>query len=256
MKKWLTRSGCVLIFLMISCGTTGKGILYFEPSIERNDVSIRKVAIVPNRLPLNLQNPEEWRLYNWSVAAEEFQKRGFQVVDYHTSVSAFNKSGLPVEDTPSSRDKYAALAGELGVDAVIVPYYGTFASAKNVLYLANSFSFVSVATFQIFLAKQNDFFARIDITGKNYYTTGIGAFLGTALTLSASLFKTEHDYGYYSYSESNEVLQYAGYGVMGLGTLADLVNSLRSSESRWRSAFKKGIVKGLDFFFLAYPSPR
>jgi len=233
MSKNFTLIGLALLAGLQACGTTGSGLLYIEPSIKRQEIAIAKVAIVPNRLPLNLQDPEKWRRYNWGVARDEFAKRGFKVVGYETTVKLFDRSGLPVEDTKSSREKYAALAKVMGADAIIVPYYGTFAVSKNFLIFTNN-SFVSVGTFQIFLAKQNDFFARVDVNGKNQYTSNLG-FATIALSL---------------------VDPTAG-SIGGLGALIyELAQALKSSDSRWKAAFKKGIQEGLKPFFASYPSPQ
>jgi hypothetical protein len=66
-----------------------------------------------------------------------FRTRGFEVIDYQTSRQAFNEGGLPLEDTKSSRDKYADLAP-----------YGT---ATSFLFATRS-DHIAVATLQIFLA--------------------------------------------------------------------------------------------------------
>jgi hypothetical protein len=191
---------------------------------------------------LNLQDPEKWRRYNWGVAKDEFTKRGYKVVGYETTVKLFERSGLPVEDTKSSREKYAALAKVMGVDAILVPYYGTFASSKNVFLYANTISYDAVATFQIYLAKQNDFFTRVDASGSNKYTAGILTSLGTAL-LFVPIPKT-----------GSTPLPAISRVLSGSGFLIDLIQSLRSKDSRWKAAFKKGIQQGLKPFFASYPS--
>jgi len=242
MNKLIVLLSFALVIMLQACGTTGSGLLYIEPSIKRQDIAIAKVAIVPNRLPLNLQDPEKWRRYNWGVAKDEFNKRGIKIVGYETTVKLFERSGLPVEDTKSSREKYAALAKVMGVDAIIVPYYGTFSSSKNIFLYANTISYDAVATFQIYLAKQNDFFTRVDVSGSNKYTAGILTSLGTAL-----LFVPKPQTGSQTLSTISSVLS-------GGGFLIDLIQSLRSKDSRWKAAFKKGIREGLKPFFAAYSS--
>ena len=55
----------VIILLFIqSCGVVVKHSFYYEPTVNRQDVTIRRIAIVPNRLPLNITEPEKWRRYN------------------------------------------------------------------------------------------------------------------------------------------------------------------------------------------------
>jgi formylglycine-generating enzyme len=230
MKTTTAAAVFVLGLVLEGCGTTGNGTIFFERSVNRNDVTITRVAIVPNRLPLNLQDPEKWRLTNWGIAKNEFEQHGIQVVDYKTSVNLFDQSGLPIEDTKSSRDKYADLANTLNVDAVVIPYYGTFASVKNVFFIFNGGSYVGVATFQIYLRKQNDFFTRVDCSGENYYTTGILMMTGVVLSF---------------------VNPTVGLLTEGVGVIYDLVLSLRSSDSRWEEAFTEGIHQGLAPFFVA-----
>jgi len=135
MKRYVMISIIILAVSLFlnSCGVSSKSFIYHEPSIKRQNVKVTKIAIVPNRLPLNLTDPEKWRHYNWGIASEYLMSRGYQVVDYRTSVEAFDQSGLPVEDTKSSRDKYAELAQLLSVDMIAIPYYGTMASAKTSL---------------------------------------------------------------------------------------------------------------------------
>jgi hypothetical protein len=228
MKSFETFMLLLFVGAFQGCGTTGTGSIFFEQSVKRNDVEIARVAIVPNRLPLNLQDPEKWRLINWEIARREFEERGYEVVDYRTSVNAFVRSGLPIEDTKSSRDKYADLANALNVDAIIIPYYGTFAAMKNVFLFVNTGSYVGVATFQIYLRKQNDFFTRVDCSGENYYTTGFFMPIGIGLTF---------------------VQPAVGLVVEGVGLVYDLVVSLRSSDSRWEAAFAEAIHEGLAPFF-------
>jgi len=232
-KKSISIIGLAFMLALQSCGTTGSGLLYIEPSVQRQDVAIRKIAIIPNRLPLNLQDPEKWRKYNWGVIQEEFTQRGFEIIDYQTAVATFEKSGLPVEDTKASRDKYADLAQQLGADAVVLPYYGTFSTTKN-FFLFTNVAFIGVGTFQIFLAQKNDFFTRTDVSGKNQYTSGLGTFGGLLLI-----------------AVDPTVGAIAALG----GTIYDLVQAFTPSDTRWKRAFKKGIQEGLKPFFVAYPAP-
>jgi hypothetical protein len=229
------------LILLQGCGTTGTGELYMEPSIDRSEVNITKVAVVPNRLPMNLQDPEKWRRFNWETVTKQFQSHGIDVVDYETSVNTFKKSGLPVEDTKASRDKYAELAEQLGVDAVIIPYYGTFATMRNTIFISSG-SYIGVATFQIYLKQQNDFFARVDVSGENYYTAGFGVLLGIGVGIGVA-----------SGGSSSDASSSAGIsaGAMLGGTLLDLIIVLQSDDSRWKDAFESGITAGFKPFFTA-----
>jgi hypothetical protein len=231
------------MLLLNGCGTSGSGELYTEPSVDRSEITINKVAIVPNRLPLNLTDPEKWRRYNWTVAKDEFVKHKINVIDYETSINAFNKSGLPVEDTKSSRDKYAEIAEQLGVDAVVIPYYGVYSTTKTLL-IATNVSHRSVATFQIYLKQQNDFVSRVDVSGENQYTTGIVTTIGMALAIGGA-----------SSSSGGESNLASVGGLLSLGGLVfDLIQILVPDDSRWETAFDEAIIEGLKPFFASLPA--
>jgi hypothetical protein len=225
--------------LILGCAVTGRGTLYTEPSIPRGNVKISKIAIVPNRLPANLTDPERWRLFNWKIASDEFRKRGYEVVDYETSVRSFEKSGLPVEDTHSSRDKYADLAQALAVDAIVIPYYGTQFNSKNYV-LVNNFDFDAVATFQVYLAERNDFGSRVDTFGVSSFPTGYLTLVGLAFSIGGPL---------------------AGVPALGIvGLLAiigevgyDIAMFSKAPDTYWEQAFDMAIRQGLQPFFAAFP---
>ena len=42
---------------------------YLDPAVPANTI-VRRVALVPNRLPANLLEPEKWRKFNWEVASK------------------------------------------------------------------------------------------------------------------------------------------------------------------------------------------
>jgi hypothetical protein len=236
--------------------TTSQSNLYFEPSIQRSEVRIRRIAIVPNRLPMNLADPEDWRKYNWEQASGEFRERGFEVVDYETSVRTFEASGLPLEDTPNSRDKLADLARELNVDAIIVPYYGTLFESKQVLIMSEM-HWKGVITFQVYLASANDFFARLDLGGDTAWIANYG----TIFLLAASMSTPTPEYEYVNGElvEKADTTAAARTGIYMFGAfymIADLYYALRGSKYMWRMSFKKAIQKGLEPFFAAYPVAR
>ncbi len=156
----------VIVSVLSSCSTVGKALLYSEPSIQPVDVKIKTVAILPNRLPVSLQNPEAWRVKNHATMKEILEKKGYSVIDYNTSNQMFQQSGLPMEDTKSSRDKYAELAQKLNADLLIFPYYGvTFISS------AVSDKYIATASLQFYSQKHNDFSARVDLEGVNKIQT-------------------------------------------------------------------------------------
>jgi len=61
MRKFLTIViGTILIITLITgCGVTTKNTFYYEPSVDRQTMNIRRVTTVPNRLPLNMTDPEK-----------------------------------------------------------------------------------------------------------------------------------------------------------------------------------------------------
>ncbi|MBP7809017.1 MAG: hypothetical protein KA163_06975 [Bacteroidia bacterium] len=143
-----------------SCKTKGKAFLYTESSISPSEVKGRTVGILPNRLPVTLQNSEEWRKRNYESIKKILVAQGFSVVDYNTCNQMFQQSGLPLEDTKSSRDKYADLAQKMNADLLIFPYYGTTFSSTGF-----SNSYISIASLQFYSLKHNDFSARVDLEG-------------------------------------------------------------------------------------------
>lgn len=226
------------VIILTSCGTTGNGILFTERSIAPSDVEFQRVAILPNRLPLNLQDPEMWRTFNWGVMKKRFEREGFQVIDYNTSVEMFNKSGLPMEDTKVSRDKYAELASEMGADILIFPYYGTNFRITGFLDKNN---FEVVGSLQVYLANQNDFMTRIDFSGKNYYSafTKVIPLVSTIPLL------------FLSQVEDPAVMTVVGLIGPAL-SIATLIPALKPAKKRYANAFQYSINKGLDQFFIKY----
>ncbi len=259
--RWtLTALLPVLLFTAAGCATTtSSSTFFFEPSIQRSDVRIRRVAIVPNRLPLNLADPESWRSYNWETAAEEFQKRGFEVVDYATSVSTFERSGLPLEDTPNSRDKFADLARELNVDAIIVPYYGTLFESAQII-LMSEMHWIGVITFQIYLTSANDFFARLDLSGDTRYVFNYGTFLLTAAAMTNPSTEQKWDPETMQFVEKKDTAAEslkAGLMLTGLTMLIiDITYGIMGAKYMWKKSFHQAIRKGLEPFFAAYPAAR
>lgn len=229
----------LLTLLTAGCVTTGRGTLYVEPSIPRGTVKVQKVAIVPNRLPANLTDPEKWRVFNWKIAADEFRKHGYEVVDYDTSVKSFERSGLPVEDTHSSRDKYADLAQALAVDAIVIPYYGTQFGSKNFV-LVNDFEYSGLATFQVYLAERNDFAARVDAFGESRFPVGYLTVAGLVFSIGAPLVG---------------VPSLALLGLVAiLGEIGyDITMMSKAPDAYWELAFNAAIRQGLQPFFAAFP---
>lgn len=243
-KNTTITIGICLIFLTSGCAATSVSDIFFDPNVDRRDVEVRRVAIVPNRLPLNLDRQEMWRRTNWEVIRSEFESRNFTVIDYHTSVQLFQRSGLPVEDTPLSRNKYAELAEAMNVDLIVIPYYGTLFSSKNYLIL-NTMNYRTVTTFQIYSTSKNDFIARIDATGERTVRSGFGFlfFLGGSIATT------------FTQDSQDEILT-ASLAAGSLVSLIELVAVLIPPEQRWKSAFETSIRDGLSPFFSVYPRPR
>lgn len=246
-SRWLLSA---LLLSSVACSTTGSGVLYVEPSIKRADVRLHRIAIVPNRLPANLRDPERWRVFNFNVLKDLFNERGVDVVDYDTAVRTFETSGLPVEDTQTSRDKYGGLAESLGVDAIVVPYYGTFGSADGSFLVHHHF--VSVATLQIYLAKQNEFFARVDINGESSFTTGFTSLFGL---LAAPAVIGVGEIQSSLHASSDERLGGSlgtSLGFTFFGLILDVAIGSRSAETHWEKAFREGLETGLAPFLDAF----
>ena len=252
-----------LALSLAACATIGEGRMYLEPSIKPGQVTLHRVAIVPNRLPVSLQDPEKWRRYNYDLLHDAFQQHGIEVVDYDTTVRVFEKSGLPMEDTKSSRDKWADLAEQLGVDAVVLPYYGTFGSVDGSILISHHF--ISVTTLQIYLAGQNDFFSRLDLGGDSSYTTGfttIASFAAAVAVMIVSLAVKPSPPTFDSSGQctsscggSSSGLDAAGIagivstGTTLLGLVIDIIAGSGSSDSHWEHAFAASVDEGLEPFF-------
>jgi hypothetical protein len=232
----------VLIILttlvLVSCGTTGSGVLYNERSINPTDVRFKRVAVLPNRLPLNLSEPEKWKKFNWEVMKKRLEREGLLVIDYETSVDMFNKSGLPLEDTKVSRDKYAELAEELDADILVFPYYGT---SFRITGITDKNNFEVTGSLQVYLADQNDFMTRIDVNGNNYFhafskLTPVFSILVTAI---------------FSLTGEPELMT-VGAIVGPAASIGFLIPSLTPARKRWERAFRYSLNKGLDQFFAKY----
>lgn len=146
--------GHVMLSLLAMCSSacisvSGDALVYREPSHLARRILISRVAIVPNRMPINVKNAGYWRRYNWSKIRELFEKKNIAVVDYESSVQLFEESGLPIEDRKASRDKYAELAKKLNVDAVVIPCYGTMFSVDGILIRKHEYG--SFMTLKIYI---------------------------------------------------------------------------------------------------------
>lgn len=248
LSLWLT--GCTAL--------SGESTLYHEPSIrDRGTIAINRVAIVRNRLPAILPNAEYWIKRNWEEIASECQRAGVGVVDYSTSVQYFEESGLPTEDTKSSRDKYADLARKLNVDAIIIPYYAVMSQHSGGVVGNNEFT--ALMTIQIYLAKTNDFFTRIDASGQYSYQSGklaVAGIISAIFQFAAPNIALIPDI-----SKSKDAVLFLGIGVpifnlasiILTGTI-DGVSRTGSNQDKWGWAFNQAIGLALRRFFRAFPN--
>jgi hypothetical protein len=150
----------LIVVTVTSCKTTSKVMMFTEKTIPVQEVRAKRIAILPNRYPVTLQNAEVLRQSNYEKLSRLLTRKGYQVIDYNTSNQEFQASSLPLEDTKSSRDKYADLARQLDVDLLALPYYGTSFNSTGF-----SNSYIAVATIQFYSVEHNDFCARIDMEG-------------------------------------------------------------------------------------------
>lgn len=240
---WLTLS------LFAGCTLTGEGFVFKDPKVPVQAVrSVRRVAIVPNRLPLLVANFEEWRKRNWEIVKKEFEKRAFKVVDYETSVQRFENVGLPVEDSPAAHDKYAQLCVELNADAIVIPYYATTADTSGAIFITHTYN--SLATFQIYLRAANQFFTRVDAVGTSNYHTGFvtfGSLLAGILSIS-TIIAAETVKGGID-QKVTLGLPITGLGLTVLGAIIDIGSAVKSKDSHWTEAFQEAIPKALEPVF-------
>lgn len=136
----------------------------FDSTFDKSSITVRRVAIIPNRLPMVLEEPEKWRQVNWKITAEMFTKQGFEVVDYDTTLEAVEASNLPLEDTGTSEEKFAATASALNADILIMPYYGTgYAERPGCIGTTHGFS--GTVEYQVYSRNANMFIFRSEKVG-------------------------------------------------------------------------------------------
>ena len=252
---------CIFVTSLNSCFTVSSTArLYSEQSISADKVKIRTVAIIPNRMPINMQDPEKWRSFNWDLIAAQFTSKGFRVIDYNTTVNIFTRSGLPLEDTKSSRDKYAEFANEINAELIVIPYYGTSYNMQSG-FLQNTHKFLSMGSLQFYYAPKNDFMARIDFDGEfQTTTTAAGAYMLAGFLPMVGTLTAETSTKYVSgipvttTDPPSPVWSTLSLVLDALFFITDLT-APTAPEPNWKKAFEKGIVKATDAFFEKY-SPR
>lgn len=234
--------GFALVLFSSCTATRSSAKLYSEQSVSTDKVRFRTVAIIPNRMPITLQDPEFWRQYNWQLIANNFTARGYKVIDYNTTVSSFTRSGLPLEDTKSSRDKYADFANEINAELIVIPYYGTSYNLKSG-FLANTHNYVSIGSLQFYYAPQNDFIARVDFDGVfETETSAPGAYM------VGSLFPMLADK-----TDPESITTMSTFSL--LYTVALFLKDIGAPTNpivNWKTAFNSGVSKGTSAFFDKY----
>jgi hypothetical protein len=242
----------IIAVVAAGCGTTGDATLYTEYSIAPGDLTLQSAAILPNRLPINLQDDEKWRRSNYDIIRAQCENRGVQVAGYDVSVEKFKASGLPLEDTKSSRDKYAELAENLNVDLLIFPYYSISYQRSGLLDIN---SYISIGTLQVYSRKHNDFLARIDFNGEDWYANL--STLGSFVTIFGSISAASSASTTTTTSSESDGSSGAAFSAIGMVmTLSGLLSSMEEGEGRWEKAFTEGITSGMNVFFAKYlPSP-
>ncbi len=210
----------------------------FDQSVDRSQLRVSRIAVIPNRLPLVLQEAEKWRRTNFEIIRDYLEGHGFDVVPYDLSLRAAIEANLPLEDTFSSEDKLFAFSEATGADLVIMPYYGTGFRSSNVLLFINRFRYSSTVSFQVYSPQANVFFHRADAAAEVGYSQGYGFLAGAVTTAVAP--------------ESAQI----GLGLMAADALWGLLNSLRSIDSWHERAFQRAIPQALEplVSFLGTPS--
>lgn len=238
---WIVAITIVTISSCSSNSSTAR--LYSEQSISADKVKMRTVAIIPNRMPITMQDPEYWRNYNWQLIANNFTAKGFRVIDYNTTVNLFTRSGLPLEDTKSSRDKYADFANEINAELVVIPYYGTSYNMQSG-FISNKHKFLSVGSLQFYYAPKNDFLARVDFEGNfETQTTASGAY-GVMGILPTLLIDPKDP-------ESASTIGTLT-GILSICFLLNDISAPTDPVTNWKTAFQSGISKATSAFFDKY----
>ena len=263
MKTRLT----LLAAMMFAIAAPVKGQVYdsiFDDTVKKKNVKIKRVAVIPNRLPLTIAEPERWRKFNWELIAYEFTSRGFEVVDYDTTLEGVRKANLPLEDTGSSEQKFSRAARVIDADILVMPYYSTSFDMQSVVII-NKANFTSTVSLQIYSRKENKFFYRADSSGMVFYQTGWGIAAGMIIMMAGSVGGTS-DAGLPDDFDPNDSSTWntsttdsggmspaqLGSLIMLGGTLVDLIQAMQPKEKRWQKAFRVAVSRSLEPFFSVY----
>jgi hypothetical protein len=223
-----------------------------DPGLRPGAVRLRRVAIVPGRGPAGVKDPEHWRHAVWSSLERAFRGRGFDVVDYATSVQAYERAGLPMDDARPSRDRYADLAQGLGVDLVAAASYSTSQRTDGIAFIGTT-HYVSLLTLQLYFAEKGQFGARIDASGDTTFTTGLmlagGLVAGEVFSIIGAL-------GCQIPAQCNPTFGLVGAVLLGVGTVGDIGYGVAlawpGADAYWEQSFDEAVKKGLEPFLQSF----
>lgn len=228
------RSICLVLFTLTALGVLSAQQVdsLFEPGLDKSSLSIATVAVVPNRLPLVLQEADYWREYNWRVIASILEANGYVVIPYEESLAIANETGLPLEDAAGAGEKYESFCQASGAELVIVPYYGTAFRLTPTFVIVSRLTYTSTVSFQLFSPSTGTFFYRGDASASVDKYSGLGTSIGLAANIGLGLF-------------GDSTLSAIGGAAVGIGAVYDVVQSLQPPERMWERAFAEAVEDAL-----------
>lgn len=206
----------------------------FDDSVDKSTLDVKKVAIIPNRLPLVLQEPEQWRLRNWRDLSREFRDEGYDVLGYYDTKEAAKKANLPLEDTLNAEAKYAEFCRLTDTDLVVMPYYGTSFSSSSFLLMVTNHNYTSTVSYQYYTPRENIFFHRADASKTTSYSTGVLSLAGMGVSLLGGLVFNSPAVGY------------VGTGLIAAGSIWDVIQGLKPADQWWAESFDKAVPAAAD----------
>lgn len=250
---------CLILCLVAPSGCAytnrGKSESFFDSQFDKSQLQVNRVAIIPNRLPLVMKEPDVWRKKNWELIAALFRQHGYEVVDYETSNRVFNSANLPIEDTGSSEEKFATAASQLNADILLMPYYSTNFTGNSVLAYSEM-DYGALVSLQIYSTRENRFIFRADGTANSGYRAYSGLLsMASSLTSGAGSLISG---GSSSNNSAGSVVGIVMLGVAVVGlifSIGDLANGLTPAEEWWKRAFTEAVGASLEPFFSVYPKP-
>lgn len=211
----------VFVFLLATGVSTQASLQesLFANDFDASEIRVRRVAVIPNRLPLNLEEAESWRKILHEHMTHVIQQKGFEVVDYETTVRAFESNDLPLDDVGDvDVEKYAGCADDLDADILIMPYLAIGSEERP--------------GFFPFTASRNRYFAFVEL---QLYSRDTGKFIHRS-------------------DKTGVKSVYTGIGLFSPGSWFSCFN-FASPKSSWRAAFSRAANVILDDFFAVFPNP-